>query len=224
MIILLFFLLAVLTCIAVFVTSSLAGVIDTGKFKIYKVYEGVSPYKGRKLIPLALLCAVPAFAVQLSLHANTSVVNFIKLYGMYIIVFCCAVIDSKRKIIPDLLILSGILFRAGIYIYEIVCMHDGLKDTVANDLIGLALGFGFLAAVSLVTKGALGFGDAKLFGIIGITGGWYCTYGTLLLSLIASAVFSVVAVATKKMGRKESFPFGPFIAIGYTAAVLLTCY
>lgn len=213
-----------LTCVAVFVTSSLAGVVDTGIPKIYKKCEECDPYKNKGLILLALLCFVPAFASAFSLQHNTSILNFIKLYGLHTLVLCCAVIDSKRRIIPDFLIVSGLVFRAGIYVYEIICMRDMLKDTVINDLIGFCVGFVFLALISVITKGSLGFGDAKLFGVIGITGGWYCTYGTLLISLIASAVFSVVAIASKKMGRKESFPFGPFIAFGYTAAVLLTCY
>ena len=91
-------------------------------------------------------------------------------------------------------------------------------------MIGFGVGFVFLALVSVITKGSLGFGDAKLFGIIGITTGALCTYSTLLASLLVSVIFSVVSMACKKMSRKDSFPFGPFISAGYVIAVLLTSY
>ena len=64
----------------------------------------------------------------------------------------------------------------------------------------------------------------QLFGVIGLVSGAFCTYSTLLLSLVISAVVSLVNIARKKMGRKDSFPFGPCIAIGYILVILLTSY
>lgn len=225
MIYLLFVFIAALTTIAVIYFGSRKGVVDTGKFNIYKpCEEEITPYKGKSLILLTIICFVLALATQISLYINTSVVNFIKLFGMFVIVFSAGVIDSKRRIIPNLLIIIGLVFRAGIYIYEIFFATGEIKSIVINDLIGFAIGFVFLAAVSLISKGALGFGDAKLFGVIGLTCGSFCTYSTLLVSLVISAVISIINIARKKMGRKDSFPFGPCITAGYIIVVLLTSY
>lgn len=224
MIYLLFAGIALLSLCFVFGIGALKGVADPGKkWKLYRPCDGVSPFQGKSLVLLMTVCFVLALATQISLYKNTSPVGFVKLYGLFLIVFSAAIVDAKRKIIPNLLILVGLVFRAGIYVYEIFTVEE-IKAVLWNDLIGLGIGFGFLALVSLLSRGALGFGDAKLFGVIGITAGAFCTYSTLLISLILAAVISVVCLLRKKMGRKDSIPFGPCIAAGYTIAVLLTSY
>lgn len=200
-------------------------VIDFGdKLKIYKpCEEDIVPYRGKSLILITTVCFALALAVQVSLYRNTETINFIKLYGLFFIVMSAGIIDAKRKIIPNVLIIAGLIFRVGLYVYEIF-FAEGIKDILVNDLLGFVIGFVFLAVVSIVSKGALGFGDAKLFGIIGILSGAYCTYSTLLMSLILSTVVSVIGIASKKMNRKDSYPFGPCIAAGYIIVVLLTSY
>lgn len=225
MIYLLFLLIAVLTTLSVVYVGSRKGVIDPGKLNIYKpCEEEIVPYKGKSLILLIMICFACFFAAQISLYKNTSVVNFVKLFGLAFVVVSAGIIDSKRKIIPNSLILLGLVFRAGIYVYEILYLTADLKAIAINDLIGFAIGFVLLAAVSLLSKGALGFGDAKLFGIIGLLSGSFCTYSTLLVSLVISTVVSLISMARKKMGRKDTFPFGPCIAIGYILVVFLTSY
>ncbi len=224
MIYLLFVLIAVLSTAFIEFVGARKGVIDTGKLNIYKKCDDdIVPFKGKSLILITIVCLAVSIAIQLSLYKNTSTINFIKLYGLFLIVCSAGVVDFKRKIIPNVLIIIGIVFRAGIYIYEIFTVEE-LKTIVINDLIGFAIGFVFLALVSIITKGALGFGDVKLFGVIGILSGSFCTYSTLLASLIISTVFGVIAMARKKMGRKDTFAFGPCITIGYIITVLLTSY
>lgn len=224
MIYVLFVLISTLSVAAISCFAAQKGVVDFGKFNIYKpCEEEIVPYKGKSLILITIVCFVASFATQISLYMNTSAINFVKLYGLFLIVVIAAVVDSKRRIIPNILIIFGLIFRTGIYIYEIITKVD-LKAVLINDLIGFVIGFVLLALVSLVSKGALGFGDAKLFGVIGLLSGSFCTYSTLLASLIVSVVFSVINLARKKMGRKDSFPFGPCIAVGYVIAVLLTSY
>lgn len=225
MVYLLFVLIAVLSTFAICVIGSRKGIIDTGKLNIYKPCdEEITPFKGKSLILLIIICFVLALAIQISLYMNASIVNFIKLFGLFIIVFSAGIIDYKRRIIPNLLIIIGLIFRTGIYVYEIFFAASELKTIMVNDLIGFVIGFVFLALVSLLSKGSLGFGDAKLFGVIGIISGSFCTYSTLLVSLVISAVFAVVSIASKKIGRKDTFAFGPCIAAGYIIAVLATSY
>lgn len=225
MIYLLFVIIAFVSVCAILFVCCRKGVVDPGsKLKIYKpCEEDAVPYRGKKLILLTIICFVVALAVQISLYKNTAAINFVKLYGLFLIVLSAGIIDAKRRIIPNVLIIAGLVFRLLIYIYEFVFL-DGVKAVIVNDLIGFTIGFVLLALVSLISKGSLGFGDAKLFGVIGITAGSFCTYSTLFVSLVISAIVSVVNIARKKMGRKDSFPFGPCIAAGYIIVVLLTSY
>lgn len=226
MIYVLFTFIALLSACAIGLFAARNGVADFGeKIKVYKPCddEETVPFKGKALILIIIICFAVALAAQISLYINTAAVSFVKLYGLLLIVLCAGLIDYKRRIIPNTLILIGLIFRVGIYVYEIFFTKN-VKAVLINDLIGFAIGFVFLTLVCVLTKGALGFGDAKLFGIIGITSGAFCTYSTMFASLILSVVFSVINIARKKMGRKDSFPFGPCIAAGYVVAVLLTSY
>ncbi len=221
---LVFVLIALVSVLGVSLICARKGVFETGKLKIYKpCEEEIVPFKGIPLILIITVCVILSVVMQISLYNNTSIVNFVKLYGLFVVVLACAIIDFKRRIIPNILIIIGLVFRIGVYVYEVLTV-ESIKSILINDLIGLAIGFGFLAIVSLVTRGALGFGDVKLFGLIGITAGSFCTYSTLFVSLVVSVIVSVVGLATRKMGRKDSFPFGPCIAVGYITAILLTSY
>ncbi len=225
MIYVLFAVIAALSTVAVLWISARKGVVNLGILNIYKpCEEEITAYMGKKMILLTIICFAVGFAIQISLYIHTSVINFIKLYGLFVIVFAAGVIDSKRKIIPNFLIIVGLVFRAGIYIYEVFFRADLLKSILFNDLIGVAVGFVFLTVASLLSKGGIGFGDAKLFGVIGIISGSFCTYSTLLVSLVIAAVLSLVKILRKKMDRKDTFPFGPCITMGYIIVVLLTSY
>ncbi len=225
MIYLLFVIIAAISVFGVGIVCAKKGVADTGnKLKLYKKCDdNVVPFKGIPLILTTIICFAIALAIQISLYKNTSIINMVKLYGLFLIVLCAGIIDLKRKIIPNELIIVGFIFRAGIYIYEFFATEN-FKDIIINDLIGFAIGFGLLAVVSFITKGSLGFGDAKLFGVIGLISGSFCTYGTLLVSLVISTVVSIVCLARKKMGRKDTIPFGPCITVGYIVSVLLSSY
>ena len=184
MIYLLFILIAALSAIAIIYIGSLMGVINTGKLNIYKpCEEEITPFTGKSLILLTMICFGSLLAMQISLYKNTTIINFIKLYGLAIIVISAGIIDAKRKIIPNILIILGLAFRVAVYAYEIFFLSDSLKAILINDALGFVLGFVLLGAVSLLTRGALGFGDAKLFGVIGLVSGVFCTYSTLLVSL-----------------------------------------
>lgn len=225
MIYLLFVAIAAVSTIAILLFTSRMGAVDPGaKINIYKKYkDDIVPFSGSKLILITMICFVVATILQISLYKNTTIVSFIKLFVLFVIVAAAAIVDYKRKIIPNALVIFGLVFRVGVYAYEIFSKAD-IKSILINDLIGLAVGFGILAIVSLITKGSIGFGDAKLFGIIGIIGGSFCTYSTLLVSLIISTVVSLIGLARKKIGRKDSIPFGPCIAAGYVIVLLLTSY
>lgn len=225
MIYLLFVAIAALSTIAIFSFAARMGTVDPGaKVKLYKKTDNdIVPLLGTKLILSIIICFIIAAVLQISLYKNAGTVSFVKLYTLFVIVASAAIVDYKRRIIPNELIIFGLAFRIFVYAYEIFSKSD-IKSILINDMIGLAVGFGILAVVSSITRGSVGFGDAKLFGIIGILGGSFCTYSTLLVSLVISTVVSLVGLARKKIGRKDSIPFGPCIAAGYIITLLLTSY
>jgi leader peptidase (prepilin peptidase) / N-methyltransferase len=76
--------------------------------------------------------------------------------------------------------------------------------------------------LALLPGSRLGFGDVKLAGVLGLFLG-AAVAPALLIALVAGVVISVGVIISKGMagGRKTAIPFGPFLAIGGVAAMLV---
>ena len=82
----------------------------------------------------------------------------------------------------------------------------------------------FIAAVlcTLCIKNSIGYGDIKLFIVMGLLLGLTGIWSAIFLSLIVSFVVSVYFLITKKKGRKDLIPFGPALVIGTYLSVCLS--
>ncbi|MFD1736026.1 prepilin peptidase [Bacillus salitolerans] len=84
-----------------------------------------------------------------------------------------------------------------------------------DPLAGAFTGFGLLLLIAIVTKGnGMGFGDVKLFFVIGIVLGVQNVLLTFFLASLLGAVIGGIALLAKVIKRKQPIPFGPFIALG----------
>lgn len=72
-----------------------------------------------------------------------------------------------------------------------------------------------------VSRGGIGMGDIKLFAVIGAYVGSGSVAASMLLSMIAAAVFSGVMIARKKLKIKDEIALGPFVAIGTILTLLI---
>lgn len=91
-------------------------------------------------------------------------------------------------------------------------------------LAAAAAAFAVAAGASAISPGALGFGDVKLLGLIGLLLGWF-GWGVLLtgvfLGLLVGAAVSVVLLATRRAGWRTALPFGPPLLVGAVLALAL---
>lgn len=175
------------------------------------------------LVLTMITCFLMSYLSQVLIYRNVDYFAFAKLCMLYAVIVSAAVIDFKLTIIPNYLIAFGFAARVVVYIVEFIFAKN-VKQTIISDLIGFALGFGVFAIVSVITKQALGFGDAKLFAVIGLTLGSFGTYSVMFTSVFVSAIISIALLIFKKKGRKDSIPFGPCIYIGYVLTLCLGSY
>jgi leader peptidase (prepilin peptidase)/N-methyltransferase len=84
--------------------------------------------------------------------------------------------------------------------------------------------FAVSSAIAAVSPEALGFGDVKLLGLLGLVLGWF-GWGTLLagvfLGLLTGAVVSLALLATRRAGWRTALPFGPPLLLGAVLALAL---
>jgi leader peptidase (prepilin peptidase) / N-methyltransferase len=122
-------------------------------------------------------------------------------------------IDLEVRLIPNKITLPAAL----------AALVAGLVldvDYVPEMLIAGAAGFGFFFLAALAYPRGMGMGDVKLAGVMGLCLGRAVGPG-IFIGLIAGVVVGAIVIARKgaKEGRKTAVPFGPFLALGATAAI-----
>jgi leader peptidase (prepilin peptidase)/N-methyltransferase len=134
-------------------------------------------------------------------------------------VFCptlvlLAVIDLKHKLLPNAIVLPASLAVG------LIVAASSPGAFVPHLLAGLALG-GFFFAFAAIFPGSLGMGDAKLGFLLGIALGAK-TLGATLIAFAGLLVGALYILATRgASARKDSIPFGPFLALGGILAFFL---
>ncbi|WP_331713807.1 A24 family peptidase [Lentibacillus sp. JNUCC-1] len=68
--------------------------------------------------------------------------------------------------------------------------------------------------IILISKGGMGAGDMKLFGILGIVLGFKKMLLAFLLSTVVGAIIGVILLMTEVIKRQQHVPFGPYIVLG----------
>jgi len=130
-------------------------------------------------------------------------------------------IDLEHMIIPDGLVLAGLVGGIPLVVYNLFRPIEIYGDrNWWTPLVGMLSGFVVLLFIGLVglliykTDEAMGGGDIKLFAPLGLFLGWKLIIVAFLLSVFSAAIVSVILIITKVKSRKSTVPFGPFIVIG----------
>jgi leader peptidase (prepilin peptidase)/N-methyltransferase len=157
---------------------------------------------------LSLAAAVASFAhFGLSGHALAGAV------------FCpalvlLAAIDLKHNLLPNMIVLPASLAVG------LIVAASAPGDFVGHLLAAIALG-GFFFAFAAFFPGSLGMGDAKLGFLLGLALGSK-TLGATLIAFAGLLLGALYVLATRGVSaRKDSIPFGPFLALGGILAFFL---
>ena len=151
------------------------------------------------------------YGIKDTLIANLDLIKYMILAPMLISAF---IIDYRLQIIPNRLNLT--IFEIGI----IFAFLYGLSDVAItiNMLLGMLAGAGIFLLITVVGglfygKEAMGFGDVKLMGALGLYFGLSNIIIITLVSFFIGAILSIILLATKIKKTNEYIPFGPFIVI-----------
>ena len=131
-------------------------------------------------------------------------------------------IDYKLQIIPNRLVLT--IFEVGLVFAFIAGISS---STIFFDkIIGMFAGAGIFLLITLIGgaiagKEAMGFGDVKLMGALGLIFGLINTIMITVLSFLLGAVISIILLVSKKKKTNEYIPFGPFIILATFGVMLV---
>lgn len=121
--------------------------------------------------------------------------------------------DITYMLIPDKILL---FFLPLFIIMRIVQPLDPWWSPPAGALIGLCI----IAIVILASRGGMGAGDMKLFGVLGIVLGMGNVILAFFLACMIGAIIGMLLLGIKIIHRKQQVPFGPYIVI----AALITYF
>lgn len=83
-----------------------------------------------------------------------------------------------------------------------------------SPIVGAIVATILLALIILVSRGGMGGGDMKLFGVLGIVLGLPHVLLAFFLACLLGAGVGIILMALKIVKRKQPIPFGPYIVGG----------
>ena len=129
------------------------------------------------------------------------------IYAYLGILLVVALIDWDTQMIYDrfhiLILILGIL---SIWLFP----GHGITDRLIGALV-ISLPMLILA---LIIPGAFGGGDIKLMAVSGLMLGVAPIVCAMFLGLLTGGGYGIVMLKRKKLGKKDQFAFGPFLAFG----------
>lgn len=121
-------------------------------------------------------------------------------------------VDIDQMLIPDGALL-GLLLAA--FLWQVT------QNAVAGGFIGGLVMAAIVTIIILLTHGhGMGWGDAKLAGVLGFLLGWPLAPVGLFIAIVLGAIFGMILLLTKRAKRKDPIPFAPFLLIGTAIALI----
>jgi leader peptidase (prepilin peptidase)/N-methyltransferase len=196
--------------------AGLPALLPTGRCGACDRRIGAAPY----LVEVAALAAVGLVVVAVA-SGGHSLWETMAFAGWAAAAVALTFIDLAVHRLPDRLTLPAaawVLLWLGIDAASSGSGQDWVRAAVA----GLVCGVGFALVTLIFGARGFGLGDAKMaLGAGALLGwlGWTALVAGLLLSFLASGLTAVALLVARRVGRKDTLPFGPFLAIGTLATL-----
>jgi leader peptidase (prepilin peptidase)/N-methyltransferase len=144
-------------------------------------------------------------------------------------------VDLTDWTIPNEITIPGVFAGIGCSLLAMVYPESGLLiDDPIQAIIGAVVGFAILygmdkAALLLLGKRGMGFGDVKLMAMLGAFLGWQSVILILVVAAFLGSGVGLTVIWLKRGKRSDAegmatgtyLPFGPYLAVGGVTALLV---
>ena len=151
------------------------------------------------------------FGIQNTLIGNLNLIKYIILTPMLLSAF---VIDYKKRIIPNRLNLG--IFEIGLVIAFLYGMSNvAITIDMLLGMITVVVIFLIIALIGKIffEKDAMGFGDIKFIGALGLYFGLTNIISISIMAFLLGAIMGGILLVVKRKKTNEYMSFGPFIVI-----------
>ena len=140
----------------------------------------------------------------------TTIAYSIFVSGLIVVAF----IDLHTKIIPDKILLVVSVMGLPFIIYA-----RTLNVFFTDNFVAGLVGGGIFLLIVFISRGGMGGGDVKLAAVMGLFLGWHGLLVALFMSFVGGGIVACYYLISRKKGRKDEIPFGPFLAAGAIIAL-----
>lgn len=131
--------------------------------------------------------------------------------------------DMALHKLPDPLVGALTAVVVGGYLTLYITDAAPLAQVLTSALAGV-LGLTGFGALAIARRSAMGFGDVKLAGALGLATGWY-GLGVFLQWLLASFLLggsiAAVLLITRRIDARAAIAFGPWMLLGAAGVIVL---
>ena len=136
---------------------------------------------------------------------------------LFIVIF---VIDLEHSLILNKVVYPTMVVALLLSLYPWPWFSESIGMRVAYAALGGAIGFVVFLLIALVSRGGMGWGDVKLAALIGLATGFPLVFVAIIMAAILGGIVAVVLLVTRRRGRREMIPFGPFLAVAAMVTLL----
>jgi len=143
---------------------------------------------------------------------------------LFIIIF---VIDLEHGLIlnkvvyPSMVVALLLALLPQSWLTQVTWLTQVIEPGIASAALGGAIGFAIFLLIALVSRGGMGWGDVKLAALIGLATGFPLVFVAIIMGAILGGIVAVPLLIAKKRNRRETVPFGPFLAVAAMVTLLL---
>ena len=175
--------------------------------------------------PKYILIIIMAMAYIFLLYRYADdIISLLKYAFLIPMLLSAFMIDLKLQIIPNRLTLTIFEFGLIFTFLEVILNVNAGIGVLKNSLLGMIVGAGIFLLITCIGgliagKEAMGFGDVKLMGALGLYFGWVNIIIISVLAFLFAAVVSIVVLILRRKKMNEYIPFGPFIVSASLVAI-----
>jgi leader peptidase (prepilin peptidase)/N-methyltransferase len=171
----------------------------------------------RKLMWVELATAV-IFALLYWHYGLSAELGVMAFYAcIFIIIF---VIDLEHGLILNRVVYPSMVVALLLALYPWPWFSESIGMRVAYTALGGAAGFAVFLLIALVSRGGMGWGDVKLAALMGLAIGFPLVFVAIIMAAILGGIVAVALMIAKKRTRRQTIPFGPFLALAAMVTLL----
>lgn len=123
------------------------------------------------------------------------------------------VVDAETRFVPNLVLGAGVIIA-------LILRTAYSTLPASNALTGALVGLGLFLPLTLIRKGAMGAGDVKLAGLIGLVAGFPAVITALATGVVLGGLGALVLILSGAKQRHDYVPYAPYLVVGCMVTLL----